>query len=197
MCFKLLKTDSIYEIINRDSCLCEECQNKLVPYFKRFVVGNCEGLAIYKYDDNIKSLLYQFKGCYDIELAPIFLNRFKNELHISYKGYILIPAPSYDEDDKNREFNHVVEMFKILNLPMYRLVIKTSRFKQAGFASKKRKDAIEHMSVVSYDQIRNKKVLIVDDVMTTGSTLRAMVSLIQKGHPKTIKILVMAKREMK
>ena len=73
---------------------------------------------------------------------------------------------------------------------MYRLVIKTSRFKQAGFASKKRKDAIEHMSVVSYDQIRNKKVLIVDDVMTTGATMKAMVGMASKYHPKDIKILV-------
>ena len=177
--------------------MCDECQNKLAPYFKRFVVGNADGLAIYKYDDNIKSLLYQFKGCYDIELAPIFLNRFKNELHIAYKGYILIPAPSFDEDDKNREFNHVIEMFKIINLPIYRLVTKTSKFKQAGSKSKQRKEAIDHMSVESYDQIRNKKVLIVDDVMTTGSTLKAMVSLIQKGHPKKIKILVMSKRELK
>ena len=187
----------MYEVVNQDSCLCDQCQNKLAPYFKRFVVGSAEGVAVYRYDDNIKSLLYQFKGCYDIELAPIFLNRFKNELHIAYKGYILIPAPSYDEDDKDREFNHVIEMFKILNLPIYHLVNKTSRFKQAGSKSKQRKDAIEHLSIESYDQIRNKKILIVDDVMTTGSTLKAMVSLIQKGHPKCIKILVMSRRELK
>ena len=161
------------------------------------MVGSAEGVAVYRYDDNIKSLLYQFKGCYDIELAPIFLNRFKRELHITYKGYTLIPAPSNDEDDKNREFNHVIEMFKILNLPIYHLVNKTSRFKQAGSKSKQRKDAIEHLSIESYEQIRNKKVLIVDDVMTTGSTLKAMMGLLLPGHPKTIKILVMAKRTTK
>ena len=44
---------------------------------------------------------------------------------------------------------------------------------------------------------KGEKVLIVDDVMTTGSTLKAMVSLIQKGHPKCIKLLVMSKRELK
>ena len=189
--------NSLYESVNQDSLLCEQCQNKLEPYFKKFRVGNATGLAIYRYDDNIKSLLYQLKGCGDVELAPIFINRFKNEIHIMFNGYIVIPAPSYDEDDINRGFNHVVEIFKCINLPMYRYVYKKTRYKQSQFKSKQRKDAIEHLGIDSNEKIKGKKVLIVDDVMTTGSTLRAMVSLIQKGHPKTIKILVMSKREIK
>ena len=197
ICFKIIKTDSIYETINNDSCLCDECQKKLVPYFKKFTVGNVSGLAIYKYDDNIKSLLYQLKGCYDVELASIFFNRFKKELKTAYKGYIIVPAPSSKDEDTAREFNHVVEIFRFLNLPYYHLINKTSNFKQAENTRKNRKTIIEHFSCENLEQIKGKKILIVDDVMTTGSTLKAMVGMLSKGQPKTIKILVMAKREMK
>ena len=38
-----------------------------------------------------------------------------------------------------------------------------------------------------------KKVLIVDDVFTTGSTVNAMIDLIKPKNPKKIKILVMSK----
>ena len=39
------------------------------------------------------------------------------------------------------------------------------------------------------------KILIVDDVITTGATLRASINLIKSLKPKTIEILTMAKRE--
>lgn len=196
-CFKLIKSDSFYETINNDSCLCRECQNKFVPYFIKFRVAGVDGLAIYKYDDNIKSLLYQFKGCYDIELAPVFMNNYKNELRTLYKGYIVVPAPSFLDDDEERGFNHVIEMFKFLNLPTHHIIDKTSRYKQAENKKRERGKIIDHFSVGSLEVIKNKKVLIVDDVMTTGSTLKAMVGLLLPGHPKTIKILVMAKRTTK
>ena len=106
----------------------------------------------------------------------------------------MVPAPSFNDDDEAREFNHVIEMFKFLNLPIHHIINKTSRYKQAQNKKRARGKIIDHFSCESLDVIRNKKVLIVDDVMTTGSTLKAMVGLLLPGHPKTIKILVMAKR---
>ncbi len=197
ICFKLLKSDSLYEIYNDDSCVCEQCQNKLAPHFQKFRIGGVDGVAIYRYDDNIKSLLYQLKGCCDIELSPIFFNRFKNELKTMYKGYVVVPAPSYVVEDSNREFNHVIEIFKFLNLPIYHIVNKITPFKQAEHSKRRRVEIIDHLQVTSLSEINNKKVLIVDDVMTTGSTLKAMISLLSKGRPKIMKILVMAKRELK
>ena len=43
--------------------------------------------------------------------------------------------------------------------------------------------------------IKEYKILIVDDVITTGATLRASINLIKSLKPKTIEILTMAKRE--
>jgi xanthine phosphoribosyltransferase len=39
----------------------------------------------------------------------------------------------------------------------------------------------------------NDKILIVDDVFTTGSTLNAAIDLIKQGQPKNIKVLVLSK----
>ena len=41
--------------------------------------------------------------------------------------------------------------------------------------------------------VKNKRILLIDDVVTTGSTLKASIDLIKKGSPKDIKILVLAK----
>ncbi len=162
----------------------------------KFEIDGVEGLAIYEYDDNIKSLLYQFKGCFDIELAPVFFNRFKNELHYMYKGYTLIPAPSYGLDDEKRGFRHIEEMFECINLPIVYAIIKEKPFKQAKNTRSIRKLIKNYLVLKHPEEIRGKKILIVDDVSTTGATMKAMIRLVKSAKPKTVKALVMSKRIM-
>lgn len=183
--------------MNGDSCVCLLCQQKLKPIFYRFDVDGVNGIAIYDYDDNIKALLYQFKGCYDIELANVFLNRFKKELHYRYLGYIIVPAPSYREDDEKRQFKHVEEIFKCINLPIVYAIEKVTPFKQAEHTRKGRTEISKHLVLVDRQSLSGKKVLIVDDVSTTGATLRAIIQLVKEAKPKTLQILVMSKRMMK
>ena len=189
-----MNSSSIYQIINGDSCLCRECQNKLVPHFESFEIEGIEGLSIYEYDDNFKSLLYQFKGCYDIELAPIFLNNFKKELHLMYYNYVLIAAPSYYKEDENRGFRHIEEMFKCINLQIYYPIKKIKPFKQAENKRRTRKQIGHYLVLEKPDLIKDKNVLIVDDVSTTGSTLKAIINLVREAKPRKIKILVVSRR---
>lgn len=51
------------------------------------------------------------------------------------------------------------------------------------------------MILKEIEVIKNKKILICDDICTTGSTLKAIIELVKKGNPKDIKILVVAKRD--
>ena len=184
----------LYEVIHGDSCLCFSCQEKLVPHFDKFDVEGIDCLSIYQYDDNIKSILYQYKGCYDIELSNVFLNRYKQELHLMYRGYIILPAPSYYVDDEKRQFKHVDKMFEILNLPICNFFRKTAPFKQAEHKRRERKKIEDFIILDHPELITGKKVLIVDDVSTTGATLRALIKLVKEAKPKKIKALVMSKR---
>lgn len=179
--------------MNKNVDVCRKCYEEIRPKFLKFEVMGCKGLSIYDYDDKIQALLYQLKGCFDIELANLFFGRFYRELSIRYKGYILVPAPSYKKDDETREFNHVQEIFKNLKLPMRNLIIKTKKVKQASGNIGMRRQISNFLELVEKPDLTNKKVLIVDDVFTTGSTVRAMIELLRKLHPKTIRVLVMSK----
>lgn len=151
-------------------------------------------MAIYKYNEGIRELIYQFKGCYDYELAPIFLNRCLNYLKFKYRGYVIVPAPSSKEGDEARGFNHVVEIFKYLDKPIVRNVEKTSDIKQADLSKSERKQISNYLEIKNRYLLTGKNILIVDDVKTTGSTLKAMVKLIKECKPKKIKILVLSRR---
>lgn len=177
--------------------ICTSCQKELEPKFRFFKVEGYNALAVYDYSEFIKKQIFVYKGCFDYEMKDIFLNLFIKELKFYYSGYKIIPAPSYIKDDETRGFNHVKEVFKELGLKMYPIIEKTSHFKQAEKGAKQREEIKKHLVISNSVDLSKDKVLIVDDIYTTGSTMRAMIKLVEKLHPKEIKILVLAKTKDK
>lgn len=193
ICFKEISNYSFFSLLNPNNNLCEDCFSKFSPKFIHFKIENYDGLAIYEYDQNIKELLYTFKGCYDYELKDVFLDRYIRYLRMVYHGYIVVPIPSYYLDDDRRGFNHVIEIYNRLKLKVEKVLIKTKKEKQANKKLKDRVKVGDIFTIRHLETVKNKKVLIVDDVMTTGSSIKAAINLIKQGHPKKIKVLVVAR----
>lgn len=154
-------------------------------------------MSLYDYSEFIKQQIYLFKGCSDYEMKDIFLNLFIKELKIYYKGYKIIPIPSYKNDDELRGFNHVVEVFKQMGLDLYQVIEKTEHFKQAEKSAKERQSIKKYLQLNNTKQLTKNRVLIVDDIYTTGATIKAAINLVEKLNPKEIKVLVLAKTKNK
>ena len=193
ICFKDIKDNNWSYFINSNLSLCKSCYKKLLPKFINFKVNQYKALSIYQYDEDIKSLLYQFKGCFDIELESIFLERYSIYYRLKYHNYIIVPIPSFSMDDEIRGFNHVVEIFSLLKLPIIRAIIKTEHHKQSDRDHIGRREIGKYLKLDESINIVGKRVLLVDDVYTTGSTIKAAIKLIETQHPKDIKIMVMSK----
>ena len=197
ICFKEIRDYSRYNLMNKHNVLCEECFSKMHAKFLRFTLDNYKGLSIYEYDETIKELIYKFKGCYDYELKDVFIYRYLQYLRLIYRGYIMIPAPSYHIDDEKRGFNHVVEIFKPLRLEMLPIISKNQAYKQSDHSSKGRMDITNILEIDENISLKDKKILLVDDILTTGSTLFSCINLLKKKQPKTIEILVLARTKKK
>lgn len=193
ICFSPIEDDSFHNLFYPGPTICHRCFSKFSPRFLKFKVANCKALSIFDYDDLIKEKLYQFKGCSDYELKSIFLEYFANFLKLKYHGFLLVPAPSHITSDEKRGFNHVVEMFSLLHLKMISCIHKIDDVKQSDCSAKEREEIIKHLKIDENAPLKNKKILIVDDVYTTGSTVKAMIRLINRYKPKKIEVLVMSK----
>ena len=180
-------------LFDGDICICPKCQNEFEPKFTSFNVNGYKATAIFDYTPHVKELIYKYKGCFDYELKDIFLNLYYKEIRMRYSTYKIIPIPSYAEDDKVRGFNHVVEMFKKMGLEPLPIIEKTAHFKQAENKAKKRSEINKYLVIKKPIDLSNTKVLIVDDIYTTGSTMRAAINLVEKLNPKQIRVLVFAK----
>ena len=74
---------------------------------------------------------------------------------------------------------------------------KTENVKQAKLKKKDRENIKNRFKCSDLKIIKDKKILIVDDVYTTGSSVRAIIDLLKVGKPKKIEVLVMAKNILK
>lgn len=197
ICFKDITSFHFHNIFNKDIFICESCIKKLNPIFLKFKIDDIDGLAIYEYKDLVKDLIFLYKGLEDYELKDVFLSQFKSEFKIKYHGYKIVPIPSYFENDFKRGYNHVGEIFKCLRLPILNCLIKTKNVKQKELTFKERQNISNFMDIKNDINLKNERILLVDDIVTTGSSMQAAIKLLKKSHVKDIKILCIAKNLLK
>ena len=179
--------------MNKNNILCEKCFQELEPKFISFSVLGYKAISLYYYTEHIKELIHTLKACGDYELREVFLNRFLPYLKLRYRGYYLVYAPSHKLANLKRGFNQVEAVFSTLNLPALDVLYKTKDQHQAGSKSKDRLKIDDVMESKDIHSVNNKKILLVDDIFTTGATLRKAITLLKEGRPKKIEILVIAK----
>lgn len=197
ICFKEINDYSLYNLIRKKNILCEECFSKLDAKFISFKIGNIKGISIYEYTDFIKELIYKFKGCGDYELKDVFLFRYLTYLRLKYHGYYIVFVPSYYIDDERRGFNHVKAIYESLKLKELPILKKKTAHKQSDQSFKGRRSIKDVLEIDNKISLKGKKILIVDDIMTTGSTLLTSIELLKSVGAKRIEILVIAKTKMK
>ena len=173
--------------------ICNKCFNKFNVINEKTKINNIECFSIYSYEGLINELIFQFKGQYDYELKDIFLEYFKDEIELKYLNYTITYAPSFSEDDNKRGFNHVEEICSSLSNKKVKLFIKKENYKQSDKSFNERTNISKYISLNKNNLKGIKRVLIVDDVLTTGNTLKACASLLYKEGIKDIKFLTICK----
>ena len=138
-------------------------------------------LFIFKKDSAIQSLLHQIKYQKRFKLA-VSLGRIFAERHLdclkSHKVDFIVPVPLYHSKKAERGFNQSFYFAKgikdIINIPVNEHVLKRIKFTgtQTQLNKFERKENVKGaFKCVRVGQISGKKILLVDDVLTTGSTM--------------------------
>ena len=163
------------------------------PKIKRWKVENVVCYSLFEYKDQIRSLLYQFKGCFDYELFPVFVYFSQPLIRFRFQNYIVVPVPSSALRNAQRGFNQVVEMFKPVGLEIADVLLKNSDAKQSDLGARERAEVYKVLGMKKGASVRGKKILLVDDVYTTGSTIKGCVALLKKHGASKVAVLVMSR----
>lgn len=193
ICHRKIERNSFFSMVFTPKSICLRCFLALKPTYFFWKEHGVSFLAIYPYQETYQNLLYLYKGCGDIELAPCFLERIAFALRLRFRGYRIVYAPSHPSKVLERGFEHIPPMFECLKLPILHAFVKTQDIKQSDQSKSQRKKIGKYLKLADERGIKGQKILLVDDVFTTGSTMRACISLLQEKHPKRIHVLVLSK----
>ena len=163
------------------------------PDWRSETIHGYKANYLYTYGGKIKEMIYLCKGCGDIEIAELFLQKQAKLIKLLNLGRLIVPAPSSKKKDEERGFNHVEKMFSEIGLPMVRALKKIDQVKQSDLNYEKRKEIKNHIRLVEGTNIKGKRILLVDDIITSGFTMKTCADLLMKNGAKSVKILAIAR----
>ena len=112
----------------------------------------------------------------------------------------IIPVPISKKRMKERGYNQSLLIAKkisqSLKIPLQtNCLFKTKNIiEQSKLNKEQRKENIQHVYELKNGEILyNKRILLIDDIYTTGSTVNECSKILQQGMPKKIDVLVLAK----
>lgn len=169
--------------MKRQFGVCQSCWQQL-PWLKQSIERNQQQIMVachYQYP--IDRIIQQFK--YEQKLHH---QRLLNGLLLQPrlpKVHAIVPMPISTDRLVERGFNQSLLLAQALsehlNIPVWQPVQRLAQHSQKGLSRLERLENIERQFVAAApNQIRYRKVLIVDDVVTTGSSITALSQVLQQ-----------------
>ncbi|MDD5031740.1 MAG: ComF family protein [Patescibacteria group bacterium] len=120
------------------------------------------------------------------------------EIIFALKNCLLVPVPLHPRRERWRGFNQVSAIAKTVtahfNLELSTDLIRVKhRTPQAKLSEKERKKNIKDCFAWTKADLANRRVIIVDDVTTTGSTLNECAKILKQAGASEVWGLVVAK----
>lgn len=156
--------------------LCNVCRSKMMPKWHQYKKQGIKIESIYQYDGLGRDLLLNFKDSQDRWLNNVFLNPVFLKFHLKFWGYTIVVIPG-----SKRIYQPNIEILKDVYLQVVDDVfVKIRPYKQSERKGHERSGIHDVIALKNVDVIRNRKVLLFDDLCTSGHTLRACYELIVK-----------------
>jgi len=151
--------------------------------------------SIYYYQKPLKKLIKKFKYQHAFSLAPLLVQLATPVIPPFFKTFdLLIPAPLFSKRQKDRGFNQaelLAKYFSIcLNTPYNSNILKKIKptLPQADIKTKAQRTKNIRAAFICQNKaiIKNKSIILIDDITTTYSTLTEAAKTLKRSGAKSV-----------
>lgn len=175
--------------------LCQDCLEKRPHFTYHRSYGRYKG----KLKDAI--LLYKYRRFQILggNFARLISRRLGKEENIWWKADVIIPVPLHPKRQKKRGFNQAqviaAELARIKGIKLEEgALVKVKNVLPQTFLEieERGKNVSGAFRVVDKERIKGKIVILVDDVYTTGSTIKECSMVLKEAGSKEVRALTLA-----
>ncbi|MEK4384834.1 ComF family protein [Solibacillus sp. FSL W7-1464] len=161
--------------------ICPRCEQR----FQRIEQQQEDGVvSLFHYNEAMKDYLHRYKFLHDVILAKVF-NKILNE-QLKNETRLIIPIPMHPENLKLRTFPHIDELLKAADISFAHHLTKLSTGQQSLKTREERLNTPQLFEVTDPSAIKDKNLLVVDDIYTTGTTLNHAKKALLEAGAKTV-----------
>lgn len=179
----------------QNDLICSECrENK--KFFKKSI-----SLALYQ--DEFKDIIHHFKFYNKPYLANFLGEKLFNliSLEADYQNIdVIIPVPLQKNRERQRGYNQSLLISNVIGKHLKLKVLKNNLKRkgnnppQSNLSYKERKENIRNCFYIKDSQaIKDKKILLIDDVFTTGSTVNECARILRHAGAKEVLVATLAR----
>lgn len=187
-----------------DKLLCSKCYSK-IRFLPAGIVRTIAGVDIYSatiYDGIIKTLVKDLKYYKKKKLAIIqaqIMFEYWQQLNIKDE-FVILPVPIHPHRLKERKYNHMDlvanEFSKLTGFDVNKNFLLRIKDTEKQFKLNKRERIQNIRNAFDIDKevelSKEKNILVIDDITSTGITLEEIIKLLKKNGYKNIKALTLA-----
>lgn len=189
---------------------CKICNRPLERLDAQFIAGDCctdckrweedpdwrgllkENHSLYVYNEFLKEMISQFKFRGDYCIAKAFSGKIaRTAKKMDYD--LIVPVPLSKERQYERGFNQSEALIIEAGLKPFHALDRIHGEKQSKKSRRERIHLNQVFQVKAEANIRGKKILLVDDIYTTGSTLRHAAKVLIGAGAKSVSSLTLAR----
>lgn len=194
-------------MVTGEDPICPSCL--LAPYpFRRL-------RSLFEYSEVAETLIKSFKYDGRREIGQGFVQivhealepnhprysveQFRNPIFPRAEWDLVIPLPSSRSTLKTRGFSHMTlltaKLGKMLRLPAPKFALSSRRTRRAQveLSPDARWKNMSHAFIACESQVKNRTILLIDDVITTGASLSAATLALRKSGALVVDILTLAR----
>jgi ComF family protein len=162
-----------------------------------------QGFSAVTYNDTSRDLILRFKHGDQTYLTKIFVSWLQEIIKSRGKDYDkIIPVPLHFWRLLHRRYNQslllALDLSQALSIPVDSTSLKRVRHTktQGHLSAQEREQNIKHAFCVPAKKIKNiqgKKILLIDDVYTTGSTLNECTKTLKEAGALSVDVVTVAR----
>jgi ComF family protein len=185
---------AIYDSAYEEPFLCLKCRDKKKPWDRFGFYQQYSGL--------LRKLIlsFKFQGClgYASVLQDLVCQAYTAHLS-ACAPEVIVPVPLGSKRLRQRGFNQCLELVRVLshmlavpiNIQALERIRETRPQSELGF--RERQFNLNKAMLAHEDHLRGKRVLLVDDIYTTGSTVISCTHALKKAGALKVDVLVLAR----